>query len=153
VPDDVKPTPAEHRDGSVWEVALPTQELLGSYTVLINCTDVAGNTAGFPVEIQVESLEAEQQRQQAARATLSGVVTYRGERIPGASLELKGADATQPILATTNDRGEFLYRNVEPGQYSLVSRSVVLNVPRRSEQSVDVTADATGPVVVDMVLR
>jgi hypothetical protein len=154
----VPPTGAGVAAGSAtpqrWLATLPTNEILGIQTLLVQATDGAGNASEYySKRVQILTPEQAAAKIQQQPKVVEGIVMFRQRPVPGAELTLfalveKAAapaaissaepEEKQVTTATAGSDGSFTFAGIAPGKYRLRAESVIRNVPRFGQQELTV---------------
>lgn len=147
--------PAKNNDEDGWAVMLPTEKLTpGSYYVVLQATDYAGNTGPVSV-VPIRCLTAEEAAIRAA-VSVQGQVQYAGEAVSEAELKLTqlplhkatpGADQPVSLTAKSNRKGQFVFNSVAPGEYELTAVGTIRGFRYESGTKVKVAPGNTTPPV------
>lgn len=80
---------------------------------------------------------------------LTGVVTWNGDPVPGATVQIiSETDAqSQPQTATTTANGEFIFHGITPDSYAVSTTILIEETERPASRSVVVKAGAAPPVI------
>jgi len=122
-PPPVAATPG--RDGR-WVAKLPTADLPpGRYTLLIRATDKVGNRGDY-AKVKVTVITKAEADARIARRTnrVVGTVVYgrlAREPAPGMQVRLVPVDGGNPLVAETDQQGNFTFPKVPPGEYKLTA--------------------------------
>jgi hypothetical protein len=133
------PMPAKLEPSGRWTVKLPTAVESGSYRVLVRATDKVGNESEYS-SVVVRALTADEAL--ALRATrtnrVSGTVLYGEQPVPGIEIKLAAEKGAKIPPVVTDERGNFTFPTVPPGEYKLTAQGQVRNKVRKAEAQVAV---------------
>ena len=166
-PEDAAPedaTPLTRSAGGPWLAKVTMGDLPGPQTLMVEAVDKVGQGSRKTMALTAIT---EQQQLALLAVDVSGVVAYRDEPVPAADVQLlappggdeSGADAAandEPRVVATaasDGNGGYIFRGVKAGDYQLVARAVIRNVPRKAESKLSVTADTPPRLEVDLVLE
>lgn len=161
---------ASHIKGRRWSLSVPVGAKPGTKRLLVKGIDAVGNESEpIGTEIDVVSMEQQEQLVEAQTVTLIGKVLLRDKSVSGAELILAevpdpavpAAEPTAPgapaapgkVFRTVSDpEGNYALNDVPPGAYKLASRGVVRNKVHRTEQPVVVAVGPKRQQRTDVVL-
>jgi hypothetical protein len=152
-------TPAQSNNGVRWVTKLKTDKVFPGtqQLVLVRATDEVDHvTIERSHEVRIVDKPAEQkpnQPRQRKTTTVSGRVTYNGEPLKEATVQFDPplVPAIPPV--TTNDSGQFIFRNVPPGKHNLWARGQTKGYFRNAKMQIEVPEDANKPVTVNLVAK
>ena len=155
---------ASQIQGRRWSLSVPVGARSGTRRLLVKGIDAVGNESDpIGVEIEVVSLEQQEQLVEGQTVTLIGKVLLREKTVSGAQLLLvevadpavAPAQPTAPgkvFRAVSDPEGNFALNDVPPGAYKLASRGVVRNKVHRTELPVVVEVGPKRQQRTDVVL-
>jgi hypothetical protein len=132
-----------------WTTSLPTEKLEpGRYRLLVRATDAAGWTSKDSALVTVAAaMKPDAAKSQAAMGAIQGKVRVFEQPCTGFQVKLQGGGNER--TATTDENGEFAFRDVPPGQYTIHSSGFHRNRARKGTKSVTV-AGTQEPTVVEI---
>lgn len=143
--------------GRSWVLDVPAGTAPGPQTLLVRGVDAVGN-ASDPVAIDIDVLAPKKANASSSSVEVSGFVSYRGEKISQAVVELETlsgiAKETKPGRKTvsTSD-GQYRLSAIAPGNYKITAKAVIRNRVRLAERKLEVKPGLEPKLKIDVLLR